>query len=113
MTYTQCGNAWPLIQSGLPILGPSGDTGAQRHDRGAFLVLGLARVERPGSSPLFGREGSVRIDKTDAGGFYATRAMLEPLVEQTISSLAGIKIEIVVSGANGTFIDAVEVASDV
>jgi 3-oxoacyl-(acyl-carrier-protein) synthase len=86
---------WRLIRSQPPIE-PFGAS-----LRGTILSEGAGAI-------LFGREGPVTIDKTDAGGFYATRAMLEHMVEQTISNLAGAKIDIVVSGANGTFIDAAE-----
>jgi 3-oxoacyl-(acyl-carrier-protein) synthase len=89
---------WRLIRLQPPIE-PFGSSA-----RGAILSEGAGAI-------LLGREGSVRIDKTDAGGFYATRAMLERMVEQTISSLSGSKIDIVVSGANGTFIDAAEAVS--
>jgi len=57
---------------------------------------------------LLADEGPISIDKTDAGGSYANRKALERVVRQTVSNLAEVKIEIVISGANGTFIDAAE-----
>jgi 3-oxoacyl-(acyl-carrier-protein) synthase len=86
---------WRLIRS-LPPIEPFSASA-----RGTILSEGAGAI-------LFGREGSVRIDKTDAGGYYANRAMLNRVVEHTISNLADVKIDTVVSGANGTFIDAAE-----
>src|SRR5215469_208807 len=54
---------WRLIRSQPPIE-PFGAS-----VRGTILSEGAGAI-------LFGREGAVRIDKTDAGGFYTTRAML-------------------------------------
>jgi len=72
--------------------------------RGTILSEGAGAV-------LLAREGPVRIDKTDAGGYYANRAMLNRVVGQTISNLTEVEVDIVVSGANGTFIDNPEAAA--
>jgi 3-oxoacyl-(acyl-carrier-protein) synthase len=89
---------WRLIRLEPPIEPFAGSV------RGTILSEGAGAI-------LLGREGPVGIDKTDAGGFYANRAMLERMVGQTISNLGGVKIDIVVNSANGTFIDAAEAAA--
>ena len=57
---------------------------------------------------LLAHEGPISIEKTDAGGYYANRKALDRVVRQTVSNLVEVKIDIVISGANGTFIDGAE-----
>lgn len=89
---------WRLARSQPPIE-PFGQS-----PRGTIVSEGAGAI-------LLAREGRVSIDKTDAGGYYANRGALERVVRQTVSHLVEGKIDIVISGANGTFIDGAESAA--
>jgi 3-oxoacyl-(acyl-carrier-protein) synthase len=86
---------WRLARSRPPVE-PFGQS-----PRGTIVSEGAGAI-------LLAREGPVSIDKTDAGGYYANREELECVVRQTVSNLVETKIDIVVSSANGTFIDGAE-----
>lgn len=86
---------WRLARSRPPVE-PFGQS-----PRGTIVSEGAGAI-------LLAREGPVSIDKTDAGGYYANREELECVVRQTVSNLVETKIDIVVSSANGTFIDGPE-----
>ena len=86
---------WRLARSRPPVE-PFGQS-----PRGTIVSEGAGAI-------LLAREGPISIDKTDAGGYYANREALKCVVRQTISNLVETKIDIVVSSANGTFIDGAE-----
>jgi 3-oxoacyl-(acyl-carrier-protein) synthase len=86
---------WRLARSRPPVE-PFGQSA-----RGTIVSEGAGAI-------LLAREGPVSIDKTDAGGYYANREALECVVRQTVSNLVETKVDIVVSSANGTFIDRAE-----
>ncbi|MGH8100948.1 MAG: beta-ketoacyl synthase N-terminal-like domain-containing protein [Chthoniobacterales bacterium] len=89
---------WRLARSQPPV-----EAFGQR-PRGTIVSEGAGAI-------LLAREGLVGIDKTDPGGYYANRAALERVARQTVSNLADAKIDIVISSANGTFVDAAESAA--
>ncbi|MEP7013878.1 MAG: beta-ketoacyl synthase N-terminal-like domain-containing protein [Verrucomicrobiota bacterium] len=69
--------------------------------RGTILSEGAGAI-------VLGREGPIRIERTHAGGYYRKRNETELVITQILSELAKNKIDIVISSANGTFIDKAE-----
>ena len=86
---------WRLLRAQPPIE-PFG-----ARARGTILSEGAGAI-------FLAREGPVSIDKTDVGGYYANRKSLERVATETVLNLADAKIDIVISSANGTFVDAAE-----
>jgi 3-oxoacyl-(acyl-carrier-protein) synthase len=57
---------------------------------------------------LLGHDGSVEVERTNAGGYYCKRAQVEQALKAILSNLSESKIDIVIASANGTFIDKAE-----
>jgi 3-oxoacyl-(acyl-carrier-protein) synthase len=58
---------------------------------------------------LLGRDsGAIAIEKIHPGGHYHSRSEIEPLLKKLLADLAPGKIDIVITSANGTFIDKAE-----
>ncbi len=72
-----------------------------RIGRGMILSEGAGAV-------LLAREGSIKVERTEAGGYYRKRAEAEQALTAVLSNLAETKIDIAISSANGTFIDEAE-----
>lgn len=73
----------------------------------ANVAQGMILSEGAGAV-LLGREGPIKIEKTDPGGYYRKRAEAEQMLKAILSNLVDNKVDIVIAGANGTFIDRAE-----
>jgi 3-oxoacyl-(acyl-carrier-protein) synthase len=60
---------------------------------------------------LFAREGAVMVDGIDSGTNFANRREAGKSLATILSHLAGRKTELVIAGANGTFVDLAEWAA--
>jgi 3-oxoacyl-(acyl-carrier-protein) synthase len=54
------------------------------------------------------RKGLVRIESAHPGGYFATQSQAGEVLERIVRDLAKIEVDLVVSSANGTFIDRAE-----
>jgi 3-oxoacyl-(acyl-carrier-protein) synthase len=69
--------------------------------RGMILSEGAGAI-------LLAREGPVTIAQTHAGGYFGRRTQTGEILRQIVSDLAQAEAGIVISSANGTFIDQAE-----
>lgn len=72
-----------------------------RATRGTTLGEGAGAV-------LLARDGPIKVERTEAGGYYRKRAEAAQTLKTVLSNLAETKIDICISSANGTFIDQAE-----
>jgi 3-oxoacyl-(acyl-carrier-protein) synthase len=85
---------WRLLRSAPPI-----EPFGQR--RGMILSEGAGAV-------LLARQGPLRIDSAHPGGYFTKRVEAEKILERIVRDLADTKIDLVISSANGTFVDQAE-----
>jgi 3-oxoacyl-(acyl-carrier-protein) synthase len=57
---------------------------------------------------LVGRNGVFRIESAHPGGYFATQSQAGEALERIVRDLAEVEIDVVISSANGTFIDRAE-----
>ena len=86
---------WRLLRSQPPV------EPFNKVARGTILSEG-------GGAILLGRQGAIEIDKIHPGGHYEKRQEAEATLKRILLDLATTKIDIVVTSANGTFIDRAE-----
>jgi 3-oxoacyl-(acyl-carrier-protein) synthase len=86
---------WRLLRAEPPIEPYS------QQSRGMILSEGAGAV-------LLAREGFVTIEHAHPGGYFFKRTDAGKILERILKDLCQPKIDFVVSGANGTFIDAAE-----
>src|SRR6476469_2400657 len=85
---------WRLLRSAPPI-----EPFGQR--RGMILSEGAGAV-------LLARKGHFRIESAHPGGNFTKRVEAEEILERIVRDLAESNIDIVISSANGTFVDQAE-----
>ena len=61
-----------------------------------------------GGAVLLGREGSIKITRTHAGGIYRKRIESDKVLTQVVSDLVEGETDFIIASANGTFIDKAE-----
>jgi 3-oxoacyl-(acyl-carrier-protein) synthase len=86
---------WRLLRLAAPV------EPFRRVARGTILSEG-------GGAVLLGREGSIKIGKTHAGGIYRKRPDMAKVLMEIISDLVEGETDFVIATANGTFIDKAE-----
>ncbi len=69
--------------------------------RGMILSEGAGAV-------LLARNGSIMIERTHPGGYYRRRTEAEGVLNRILCDLSQAEIDLVISSANGTFIDQAE-----
>ena len=57
---------------------------------------------------LLGRRGALAVERSHPGGFFARRAEAEEILEKILSDLSETEIDLVISSADGTFVDQAE-----
>jgi 3-oxoacyl-(acyl-carrier-protein) synthase len=85
---------WRLLRSAPPI-----EPFGQR--RGMILSEGAGAV-------LLARQGPFAIESAHPGGYFTKRVEAEKILERIVRDLADTKIDLVISSANGTFVDQAE-----
>src|SRR6266536_4206388 len=85
---------WRLLRSAPPI-GPFGQ------GRGMILSEGAGAV-------LLARNGHFRIESAHPGGNFTKRVEAKKILERIVRDLAESNIDLVISSANGTFVDQAE-----
>jgi len=75
-----------------------------RIDRGMILSEGAGAI-------LLGRDGPIIIEGIHVGGYYRKRVEAEQRMKRILCNLSRTKIDFVISGANGTFIDKMEASA--
>jgi 3-oxoacyl-[acyl-carrier-protein] synthase II len=96
---------WRLLRSAPPIEPFSAQQRGMILSEGAGAIL-LSRLPRriaaqPG-------EGPVILECTHAGGCFSKRAEAAEILKQILSDLSDAQTDVVISGANGTFVDQAE-----
>jgi len=86
---------WRLLRQAPPIE-PYGN-----QNRGMVLSEGAGAV-------LVARNGVSSIESAHAGGYFATQSQAGEVLERIVRDLAKVEIDVVISSANGTFIDRAE-----
>jgi len=86
---------WRLLRSAPPIEPFS------EQQRGMILGEGAGAV-------LVARDGSFTIEFTHPGGYFTRRSEAKEILERIISDLSQTEIDLVISSANGTFVDQAE-----
>src|SRR5947208_6759809 len=86
---------WRLLRLAPPVE-PFGEV-----SQGMILSEGAGAV-------LLARHGSIMIDHIHPGGYYRRRTEAEGVLNRILCDLSQTKIDLVVSSANGTFIDQAE-----
>ena len=89
---------WRLLRSAPPIEPFSN----QR--RGMILGEGAGAI-------LFAREGAITVERTHAGVFFTKRAQAAEILKTILRDLGHSEIDLVISSANGTFVDQAEHAA--
>ena len=89
---------WRLLRSAPPIEPFSN----QR--RGMILGEGAGAI-------LFAREGAITVERTHPGGFFTKRAEAAEILKAILRDLGHTEIDLVISSANGTFVDQAERAA--
>jgi 3-oxoacyl-(acyl-carrier-protein) synthase len=95
---------WRLLRSAPPIE-PFGQRRGMILSEGAGAVL-LARLPRRSIAEV--GDGPVRIESAHPGGNFTKRVEAEKVLEGIVHDLADTKIDLVISSANGTFVDQAE-----
>jgi len=57
---------------------------------------------------VLARDGFVTIERAHPGGYFRKRAEAEKILKNILCDLSKVEIDLVISGANGTFIDQAE-----
>jgi 3-oxoacyl-(acyl-carrier-protein) synthase len=70
-------------------------------ERGMILSEGAGAI-------LLARQGAVRIESAHAGGFFTTRVCAGQILERILGELNHTETDVVISSANGTFVDKAE-----
>ena len=86
---------WRLLRPASPIEPFS------KQKRGMILSEGAGAI-------LLAREGPFTIDCAHPGGYFANRAEAEKTLKRILRDLGQSEIDLVISGANGTFVDQAE-----
>lgn len=86
---------WRLLRQAPPIE-PYGS-----QSRGMVLSEGAGAV-------LIARNGVFSIESAHAGGYFATQSQAAEVLDRIVRDLANVEIDVVISSANGTFIDRAE-----
>jgi 3-oxoacyl-(acyl-carrier-protein) synthase len=86
---------WRLLRQAPPIE-PYGN-----QNRGMVLSEGAGAV-------LVARNGPFRIESARPGGYFATQSQAGEALERIVRDLVKVEIDVVISSANGTFIDRAE-----
>src|SRR5216110_1173430 len=86
---------WRLLRSSPPIEPFS------EQQRGMILSEGAGAI-------LLAREGPFTIECAHPGGFFTKRAEAGDILKQILNDLSETQIDVVISGANGTFVDQAE-----
>ena len=86
---------WRLLRSAPPIEPFS------EQQRGMILSEGAGAI-------LLGRRGALAVERSHPGGFFARRAEAEEILEKILSDLSETEIDLVISSADGTFVDQAE-----
>jgi 3-oxoacyl-(acyl-carrier-protein) synthase len=86
---------WRLLRAKPPI------EPYRNQNRGMILSEGAGAV-------LLGRDGFVNIECVHPGGYFFKRREAETILKDILGDLAQTEIDLVISGANGTFIDGAE-----
>jgi 3-oxoacyl-(acyl-carrier-protein) synthase len=86
---------WRLLRQAPPI------EPYANHNRGMVLSEGAGAV-------LIGRNGVFSIESVHPGGYFAMQSQAGETLERIMRDLAKVKIDLVISSANGTFIDRAE-----
>src|SRR5947199_698811 len=60
---------------------------------------------------LFAREGAITVERTHAGGFFTKRAQAAEILKTILRDLGHSEIDLMISSANGTFVDQAEHAA--
>jgi 3-oxoacyl-(acyl-carrier-protein) synthase len=95
---------WRLLRSAPPIE-PFGQQRGMILSEGAGAVL-LARLPRRSGAEA--GEGPFAIESAHPGGNFTKRVEAEKILERIVCDLAESKIDLVISSANGTFVDQAE-----
>ena len=98
---------WRLLRSAPPIE-PFGQRRGMILSEGAGAIL-LAHL--PHRSGAEAGEGHLRIESAHPGGNFTKRVEAEKILERIVRDLAESKIDVVISSANGTFVDQAEYKS--
>ena len=98
---------WRLLRSAPPIE-PFGQRRGMILSEGAGAIL-LARL--PHRSGAEAGEGHLRIESAHPGGNFTKRVEAEKILQRIVRDLAESKIDVVISSANGTFVDQAEYKS--
>jgi len=72
--------------------------------RGMILGEGAGAI-------LFAREGTITVERTHPGGFFTKRAEAAEILKAILRDLRHTEIDLVISSANGTFVDQAEYAA--
>jgi 3-oxoacyl-[acyl-carrier-protein] synthase II len=86
---------WRLLRSSPPIEPFS------EQQRGMILSEGAGAI-------LLAREGPFTIEFAHPGGYFTKRAEAAEILKEIVSDLSDTQIDVVISGANGTFVDQTE-----
>jgi 3-oxoacyl-(acyl-carrier-protein) synthase len=86
---------WRLLRSAPPIEPFS------RQRQGMILSEGAGAI-------VLGRDGSFTVECAHPGGYFTKRAEAEKILERVVRALAETEIDLVMSSANGTFVDQAE-----
>ena len=86
---------WRLLRSAPPI------EPFRKQNRGIILSEGAGAI-------VLTRNGSVTIERAHPGGHFGRRAEAKTILRRILQDLAQMEIDIVISSANGTFIDHAE-----
>ncbi len=86
---------WRLLRSGPPIE-PFG-----KQKRGMILSEGAGAI-------VLARGGPITVERAHPGGCYGKRGEAEEVVKGMLRDLSEVEIDVVISSANGTFIDQAE-----
>ena len=86
---------WRLLRSAAPI------EPFRKQKRGMILSEGAGAV-------LLARDGPFTIECAHPGGYFTKRTQAEELLREIVSELSQIDIDLVISSANGTFVDQAE-----
>jgi 3-oxoacyl-(acyl-carrier-protein) synthase len=86
---------WRLLRM-VPPIEPYGN-----ENRGTVLSEGAGAI-------VVARKGLFRIESAHPGGYFATQSQAGELLERIVRDLAKVEIDLVISSANGTFVDRAE-----
>ncbi len=96
---------WRLLRLTPPIEPFSKQKRGMILSEGAGAIL-LARVPRRGAAEA--GDGPITMESAHPGGYYRKRTEAEAILKQIVRDLSQIEIDLVISSANGTFIDQAE-----